>query len=184
MQFHEICLIKYYPDWFFVCFFFIVTRPWRLLAIDSLPSVRRLGKSMPIGMNLSCLLAGWVNFHPWENSKWRNIECKRSWLIENVLLQDLWLNHNQHLLWRDTVLDLLVELSGIFCLLFFKSAVCLHFCFIFSLTACTVSWYHNNVELKQSVKYMKRYIGDDYTFIINRVKVYLFTFHQLFVYLF
>ena len=34
-----------------------------------------------------------------------------------------------------------------------------------------VSWYHNNVELKQSVKYMKKYIGDDYTFIINRVKV-------------
>lgn len=44
-------------------------------------------------------------------------------------------------------------------------------CRIISLTACTVSWYHNNVELKQSVKYMKRYIGDDYTFIINRVKV-------------
>ena len=44
-------------------------------------------------------------------------------------------------------------------------------CRIISLTACTVSWYHNNVELKQSVKFMKRYIGDDYTFIINRVKV-------------
>jgi hypothetical protein len=31
--------------------------------------------------------------------------------------------------------------------------------------------YHSNIELKQSVKYMKRYVGDDYTFIINRVKV-------------
>merc|ERR1711956_130684 len=28
-----------------------------------------------------------------------------------------------------------------------------------------------NVELKQSVKFMKKYIGDDYTFIINRAKV-------------
>ena len=28
-----------------------------------------------------------------------------------------------------------------------------------------------NTELRQSVKYMKRYIGDDYTFIINRCKV-------------
>ena len=44
-------------------------------------------------------------------------------------------------------------------------------CRIISLTATTISWYHNNVELRQSVKYMKRYIGDDYTFIINRVKV-------------
>jgi len=44
-------------------------------------------------------------------------------------------------------------------------------CRIISLTACSVSWYHNNVELRQSVKYMKRYIGDDYTFIINRCKV-------------
>jgi len=44
-------------------------------------------------------------------------------------------------------------------------------CRIISLTACSVSWYHNNTELRQSVKYMKRYIGDDYTFIINRCKV-------------
>lgn len=44
-------------------------------------------------------------------------------------------------------------------------------CRIISLSACSVSWYHNNVELRQSVKYMKRYVGDDYTFIINRVKV-------------
>merc|ERR1719225_1234238 len=44
-------------------------------------------------------------------------------------------------------------------------------CRIISLTNCSVSWYHNNVELRQSVKYMKRYIGDDYTFIINRCKV-------------
>ena len=73
------------------------------------------------------------------------------------------------------MLDLLAELSGmyIFCLTFFISILSLgiYIFFIFSLTACTVSWYHNNVELKQSVKYMKRYIGDDYTFIINRVKV-------------
>ena len=44
-------------------------------------------------------------------------------------------------------------------------------CRIISLTNCSVTWYHQNVELRQSVKYMKRYIGDDYTFIINRCKV-------------
>ena len=44
-------------------------------------------------------------------------------------------------------------------------------CRIISLPACSVSWYHENVELRQSVKYMKRYVGDDFTFIINRTKV-------------
>lgn len=27
------------------------------------------------------------------------------------------------------------------------------------------------MELRQSVKYMKRYTGEDYTFVINRVKL-------------
>ncbi|XP_067613922.1 twitchin isoform X10 [Eurosta solidaginis] len=35
----------------------------------------------------------------------------------------------------------------------------------------TLTWYHNNVELRQSVKFMKRYNGEDYYFIINRVKL-------------
>lgn len=35
----------------------------------------------------------------------------------------------------------------------------------------TLSWYHNNVELRQSVKFMKRYAGDDYYFIINRARL-------------
>ncbi|XP_073811656.1 projectin protein bent isoform X33 [Musca autumnalis] len=35
----------------------------------------------------------------------------------------------------------------------------------------TLSWSHNNSELRQSVKFMKRYVGDDYYFIINRVKL-------------
>jgi len=43
-------------------------------------------------------------------------------------------------------------------------------CRIISTSNVSVSWYHNNVELRQSVKYMKRYVGDDYTFIINRTK--------------
>ncbi|KAK2728041.1 hypothetical protein QYM36_008498, partial [Artemia franciscana] len=42
---------------------------------------------------------------------------------------------------------------------------------IIATAAVTVFWYHNNSELKQSVKFMKRYAGDDYTFIINRVKL-------------
>ena len=44
-------------------------------------------------------------------------------------------------------------------------------CRIISMSNCQVSWYHNNSELRQSVKYMKRYVGDDYTFIINRAKL-------------
>ncbi|XP_018789320.1 PREDICTED: twitchin isoform X17 [Bactrocera latifrons] len=35
----------------------------------------------------------------------------------------------------------------------------------------TLTWSHNNVELRQSVKFMKRYAGDDYYFIINRVRL-------------
>lgn len=35
----------------------------------------------------------------------------------------------------------------------------------------TLTWFHNNQELRQSVKFMKRYHGEDYTFIINRVKL-------------
>ena len=44
-------------------------------------------------------------------------------------------------------------------------------CRIVALASPTVSWYHNNSELRQSVKYMKRYTGEDYTFVINRVKL-------------
>lgn len=45
------------------------------------------------------------------------------------------------------------------------------FCRIIAVAPPTVTWTHNNCELKQSVKFMKRYAGDDYTFVINRVKL-------------
>lgn len=45
------------------------------------------------------------------------------------------------------------------------------YCRIIALATPTVSWVHNNQELRQSVKFMKRYAGDDYYFIINRVKL-------------
>ena len=32
-------------------------------------------------------------------------------------------------------------------------------CRIISLSTPTVTWYHNNQDLKQSVKYMKRYVA-------------------------
>ncbi|KAK7065507.1 Immunoglobulin like [Halocaridina rubra] len=44
-------------------------------------------------------------------------------------------------------------------------------CRIVAVAAPTVCWLHNNMELRQSVKYMKRYSGEDYSFIINRVKL-------------
>ncbi|XP_065220483.1 twitchin isoform X27 [Planococcus citri] len=45
------------------------------------------------------------------------------------------------------------------------------YCRVIAVAQPTVTWYHNNEELRQSVKFMKRYAGDDYTFIINRVKL-------------
>lgn len=44
-------------------------------------------------------------------------------------------------------------------------------CRVIALATPTLTWFHNNQEMKQSVKYMKRYAGEDYTFIINRVKL-------------
>lgn len=44
-------------------------------------------------------------------------------------------------------------------------------CRIVAVAAPTVCWFHNNMELRQSVKYMKRYSGEDYSFIINRAKL-------------
>ncbi|ODM93780.1 Twitchin [Orchesella cincta] len=44
-------------------------------------------------------------------------------------------------------------------------------CRVIAIAAPTLTWYHNNSELKQSVKFMKRYAGEDYTFVINRVKL-------------
>ncbi|RZF42381.1 hypothetical protein LSTR_LSTR004189 [Laodelphax striatellus] len=44
------------------------------------------------------------------------------------------------------------------------------YCRVIAIAQPTLSWYHNNQELRQSVKFMKRYAQDDYTFVINRVK--------------
>lgn len=40
-----------------------------------------------------------------------------------------------------------------------------------AIAPAVLTWYRNNQELRQSVKFMKRYAGDDYTFVINRVKL-------------
>lgn len=45
------------------------------------------------------------------------------------------------------------------------------YCRCVAIATPTLTWTHNNVELRQSVKFMKRYAGDDYYFIINRVKL-------------
>lgn len=44
-------------------------------------------------------------------------------------------------------------------------------CRVIAAAPPTVSWYRDNSELKQSVKYMRRYQDDDYTFVINRCKL-------------
>lgn len=45
------------------------------------------------------------------------------------------------------------------------------YCRVIGIAQPTLTWFHNNQELRQSVKYMKRYAGDDYYFIINRCKL-------------
>lgn len=45
------------------------------------------------------------------------------------------------------------------------------YCRVIGAATPTLTWSHNNQELRQSVKFMKRYQGDDYYFIINRVKL-------------
>lgn len=44
-------------------------------------------------------------------------------------------------------------------------------CRICAVATATVTWYTNSRELRQSVKYMKRYNGNDYEFTINRTKL-------------
>ncbi|XP_058812495.1 twitchin isoform X5 [Topomyia yanbarensis] len=53
----------------------------------------------------------------------------------------------------------------------YEGQSCKFYCRIIGVATPVVTWYHNNQELKQSVKFMKRYAGDDYYFIINRVKL-------------
>ncbi|GBP00364.1 Twitchin [Eumeta japonica] len=45
------------------------------------------------------------------------------------------------------------------------------YCRVIAVATPTVTWSRNNQELRQSVKFMKRYAGDDYYFIINRAKL-------------
>lgn len=45
------------------------------------------------------------------------------------------------------------------------------YCRVIAIATPTLTWSHGNQELRQSVKYMKRYVGDDYYFVINRVKL-------------
>lgn len=45
------------------------------------------------------------------------------------------------------------------------------YCRVIAVATPTLTWSHNNAELRQSVKFMKRYAGDDYYFIINRCKL-------------
>lgn len=44
-------------------------------------------------------------------------------------------------------------------------------CRVLAAASPIVSWFRDNSELKQSVKYMKRYQEHDYTFVINRCKL-------------
>ncbi|OTF83012.1 twitchin-like protein, partial [Euroglyphus maynei] len=45
------------------------------------------------------------------------------------------------------------------------------FCRVIAAAPPTLSWYREGMELRQSVKFMKRYAESDYTFVINRCKL-------------
>lgn len=45
------------------------------------------------------------------------------------------------------------------------------FCRVIASAPPTLSWYREGMELKQSVKFMKRYAENDYTFVINRCRL-------------
>lgn len=45
------------------------------------------------------------------------------------------------------------------------------FCRVIAAAPPTLSWYREGMELKQSVKFMKRYSDNDYTFMINRCRL-------------
>lgn len=45
------------------------------------------------------------------------------------------------------------------------------FCRVIAAAPPTLSWFRESSELKQSVKFMKRYADSDYTFIINRCRL-------------
>lgn len=45
------------------------------------------------------------------------------------------------------------------------------YCRVIAAAPATITWHRDNSELKQSVKYMKRYMDDDYTFVLNRCKL-------------
>uniref|UniRef100_A0AAG5CTD6 Twitchin n=1 Tax=Anopheles atroparvus TaxID=41427 RepID=A0AAG5CTD6_ANOAO len=53
----------------------------------------------------------------------------------------------------------------------YEGQSCKFYCRVIGVATPVLTWYHNNQELKQSVKFMKRYAADDYYFIINRVKL-------------
>ncbi|XP_055331451.1 twitchin-like isoform X3 [Paramacrobiotus metropolitanus] len=45
------------------------------------------------------------------------------------------------------------------------------YCRVISLEPAVITWWRDTLELRQSVKYMKRYDGNDYYLIINRCKI-------------
>ncbi|RWS15514.1 twitchin-like protein, partial [Dinothrombium tinctorium] len=53
----------------------------------------------------------------------------------------------------------------------FEGQAAKFYCRVLAAAPPTVVWYRDNSELKQSVKYMKRYQDEDYTFVINRCKL-------------
>ncbi|KAH9366474.1 hypothetical protein HPB48_022308 [Haemaphysalis longicornis] len=45
------------------------------------------------------------------------------------------------------------------------------YCRVIAAAPATITWYRDSCELRQSVKHMKRYEGDDYYFILNRCRL-------------
>ncbi|KAI5639983.1 immunoglobulin i-set domain-containing protein [Phthorimaea operculella] len=84
------------------------------------------------------------------------------------LLIEKWKIYDGHFDRRQAAPRFVIKPQSAFC---YEGQSVKLYCRIIAVATPTVTWSHNNHELRQSVKFMKRYAGDDYYFIINRAKL-------------
>lgn len=86
----------------------------------------------------------------------------RKLLIEKYKIHDAYFDR------RQAAPRFVIKPTSAFC---YEGQSVKFYCRVIGVATPTVSWYHNNQELRQSVKFMRRYVGDDYYFIINRARL-------------
>ncbi|KAG7296949.1 hypothetical protein JYU34_019855 [Plutella xylostella] len=84
------------------------------------------------------------------------------------LLVEKWKIYDGHFDRRQAAPRFVIRPQSAFC---YEGQSVKLYCRVIACAAPTLSWSRNNQVLRQSVKFMKRYAGDDYYFIINRAKL-------------